>query len=111
KRKWRRQAEEWVRLARKVEDYRKDILPENHLTGLRQARHELEALNQNPDTAPEQLEKAWNQLEPHLKRCGGHFYPRSFWAENTEMLLVAAIIVIGIRTFFFQPFKIPTNSM
>jgi signal peptidase I len=28
-----------------------------------------------------------------------------------EFFLVAAIIVLGIRTFFLQPFKIPTNSM
>ena len=27
------------------------------------------------------------------------------------MLLVAAIVVIGIRSFFLQPFIIPTNSM
>ena len=31
--------------------------------------------------------------------------------ENVEMLLVVAILVMGIRTFFIQPFKIPTGSM
>ncbi len=31
--------------------------------------------------------------------------------ENVEFFLMAAIIVLGIRTYFIQPFKIPTNSM
>lgn len=31
--------------------------------------------------------------------------------ENVEMLLVVGILVMGIRTFFIQPFKIPTGSM
>jgi len=31
--------------------------------------------------------------------------------ENVEMLLVIGILVMGIRTFFIQPFKIPTGSM
>ncbi len=31
--------------------------------------------------------------------------------ENVEVLLVAAIVAMGVRTFFLQPFKIPTGSM
>jgi signal peptidase I len=35
----------------------------------------------------------------------------SAWRENVEVFLVAAIVAMGIRTFFIQPFKIPTGSM
>lgn len=31
--------------------------------------------------------------------------------ENTEVFLVAIVIALGIRTFFIQPFTIPTGSM
>ena len=31
--------------------------------------------------------------------------------EYVEFFLVAAIVILGIRAYFFQPFKIPTNSM
>jgi len=31
--------------------------------------------------------------------------------ENVEVLLVALAVAMGIRTFFLQPFKIPTGSM
>jgi signal peptidase I len=38
-------------------------------------------------------------------------YPNAGWRENVEVLLVALAVAMGIRTFFLQPFKIPTASM
>lgn len=38
-------------------------------------------------------------------------YPNPLWRENVEVLLVAIAVAMGIRTFFLQPFKIPTGSM
>ena len=38
-------------------------------------------------------------------------YPKAAWRENVEVLLVALAVALGIRTFFLQPFKIPTGSM
>lgn len=44
--------------------------------------------------------------EEHIKA-----YPNAVWRENVEVLLVAIAVAMGIRTFFLQPFKIPTGSM
>lgn len=38
-------------------------------------------------------------------------YPSAGIRENIEVLLVAIAVAMGIRTFFLQPFKIPTGSM
>ena len=38
-------------------------------------------------------------------------YPHAAWRENVEVLLVAIAVAMAIRTFFLQPFKIPTGSM
>ncbi len=38
-------------------------------------------------------------------------YPHAEWRENVEVFLVAIVVAMGIRTFFLQPFKIPTSSM
>ena len=38
-------------------------------------------------------------------------YPFPAWRENIDVLLVAIAVALGIRTFFLQPFKIPTGSM
>src|SRR5919198_224160 len=35
----------------------------------------------------------------------------SHWRENCEVILVAVLVAIGIRSYFLQPFKIPTGSM
>jgi signal peptidase I len=48
----------------------------------------------------EQVAGKW--LRPH---------PHAAWRENVEVLLVALAVAMGIRTFFLQPFKIPTGSM
>jgi signal peptidase I len=38
-------------------------------------------------------------------------YPNAAWRENIEVILVAVAVAMAIRTFFLQPFKIPTGSM
>ena len=35
----------------------------------------------------------------------------SHWRENVEVILVAVVVAVGIRSYFLQPFKIPTGSM
>jgi signal peptidase I len=38
-------------------------------------------------------------------------YPNAALRENVEVLLVAVAVAMAVRTFFVQPFKIPTGSM
>ena len=47
------------------------------------------------------------------KLCGVHcpLGANAGIAENVEVILVAIIVALGIRTFFLQPFTIPTSSM
>src|SRR6266853_2230756 len=35
----------------------------------------------------------------------------SHWRENCEVILVAIVVAVGIRSYFLQPFKIPPGSM
>jgi signal peptidase I len=71
----------------------------------------MQVLSKDKNLLSENVEPILKEAAPLMKRAGGYFYPRNFIAENSEMLLFAAILAIGIRTFFLQPFKIPTNSM
>jgi signal peptidase I len=107
----RAQATEMLRLARKVVDYRRDIAPPRQLDAVTEAAARLRELLENSAANAEELNHACELLHEALARCGGDLYPVTFWGENIEMLLVAAILAIGIRSFFLMPFKIPTNSM
>ncbi len=106
----RANAGNWLEVAEKVYHYRRDLLGPalvaellNRMGGVRQA------LKDRADSAKLKLEI--EGLEDVLRRTGGRIYPKSSLVENVEFFLVAAIVILGIRTYFVQPFKIPTNSM
>ncbi len=87
------------------------VRPEGNGIGLQAAMTHLAEQRKRKHTGPVELEPALDRLEKSLAKCGGKIYPQHGWNDNVEMFLVAILIVIGIRTFFLQPFIIPTNSM
>lgn len=106
----RKDAANWLELADKCHHYRRDVLTETERQALAQATQEMrQRLKERADAA--KLKLSVEALEAVLRRVGGAHYPRSWWAEHVEFFLVAAIVILGIRTYFVQPFKIPTNSM
>lgn len=107
--KLRKSAKELLQAAHKIYHYRRDVFPEGRLEELNKAVNEVQSQLEARDAV--KLEAAMGRLDGLLKKIGGKMYPKTFWNDNIEVALVAAIIVIGIRTFFFQPFIIPTNSM
>jgi signal peptidase I len=108
--KMRDNASNWLELADKVWNFRRDRLSERESGELTQATGGLRRLlKDRAETA--RLKAAIEALEGVLSRTGGAIYPKSSLVENVEFLLVAAIVIFGLRTYFVQPFKIPTNSM
>ena len=99
--------------ANRIFSYRKDLLEESELLLLNDTRERLQYLIRNFKSINEDLnnQNELNQINKFLLKIGGKIYPKTFWIDNVEVGLVALVIIIGIRTFFFQPFIIPTNSM
>ncbi len=106
----RQNAANWLELATKIFHYRRDVLSPAELTELQQKRERLRASLDARDDASK-LKLSVEALEDTLRRTGGTFYPKSSIVEYVEFFLVAAIVILGIRAYFVQPFKIPTNSM
>lgn len=108
--KLRRSAAHWLEMAQRIHDYRRDQLSAEQGSGLLAAMADLKALvKEKADAAS--LRPAIERLEGAMRTCGGRLYPTSSFVENVEFFLVAAIVILGLRAYFVQPFKIPTNSM
>ncbi|MGE9295459.1 MAG: S26 family signal peptidase, partial [Puniceicoccales bacterium] len=108
--KLRKHARNLLGQAHKVVAYRRDLLSEDSVAEINAAREALEA-SLKAKAADKEIDAEMTVLDKVLRRYGGKIYPVTFGSENVEMVIVAVILAIGIRTFFFQPFKIPTNSM
>jgi signal peptidase I len=94
--------------ARKLLHYKRDLLSDATLGEFTATIDRLENAARDRDraaveAAARQLDKQWSKYLPPLADAG--------WRENCEVFLVAIVIAIGVRTFFLQPFTIPTGSM
>ena len=108
--KMRRNASTWLEMAEKIYDYRRDVLATAQLEKLQSARGNLKALVKAKGKEAE-VKAGIEQLDAAMKETGGKLYPANSIVENVEFFLVAAIVILGLRAYFVQPFKIPTNSM
>lgn len=108
--KIRASATQWLELAEKVFNFRRDQLTAAESTELRKRTEDLRIkIKQRTETG--KLKLSVEALEPVLLRTGGKIYPKSELTEWVEFFLVASIVLIGMRTYFISPFQIPTNSM
>ena len=106
--KYLKQARLYTKEAQKRVDYNRDRwTPEV----IEQFNMEIERLTDAAKSRDKDAVKASEQALDKL--CGQHcpLGPHAGIAENVEVILVAIIVALGIRTFFLQPFTIPTSSM
>ena len=108
--KARRHASHWLEMAERVYDYRRDLLTAAQLEQLQTARDGLKA-SVKAKAVAKVIQAGIERLEKAMRECGGRLYPLNSMVENVEFFLVAAIVILGLRAYFVQPFKIPTNSM
>ncbi len=93
----------------KLLNHQRDILSPQAISAIQAGTLDLQgAIANQADKAAlqKQMEKLEEVANKWLKP-----YPNAAWRENVEVLLVALTVAMGIRTFFLQPFKIPTGSM
>ncbi len=97
-----------LRHAQKYLRYKKDVLSETDRAEVSAGIGRLEtALREKKGEAikseAETLDAKLHKLTPVTWEA--------HWRENCEVILVAIVVAIGVRSYFLQPFKIPTGSM
>src|SRR5256714_7401635 len=107
-RKYIKHGHRMIRHAEKLLRYRRDVLSESTMGDF---KLQIEALRQslkdrNEAKAREETDRLHDLYVKHLPA------PKdASWRENVEVILVAVVVAVGIRSYFLQPFKIPTGSM
>ena len=108
RRRWKKNVQQAQHVVRHALNMREDIAPAEHVAAARAADGRLEQCWAARDWAAmeaaceEALAAAEQLLPPH---------PFQKWRENVEVLVVAIALAMACRTYFIQPFKIPTGSM
>lgn len=103
-----KRAHELLRHARHIRAMRSDVAAPEDLRRLSQAISRLAndasaSKILNFATVEDELSDALNAVNPPRFAPG--------WRENLEVLTVAVAVAMAFRTYFIQPFKIPTGSM
>ena len=88
--------------------YKRDILSEEKLAEIGEKQAAFRVLLKSGDK-----EKVQEQAKELQKSCERSLPMPTFPGvrENVEVFFVAIVIALGIRSYFLQPFKIPTGSM
>ncbi len=107
-RKLLRRGRDLVKGTRKLLRIHRDVLDTAHTEQLIGASDNLAATvaaknASEAGTLGDSLEETLNRVFPRPSNAS--------LRENVEVLLVALIVAMAVRTFFVQPFKIPTGSM
>jgi len=97
-----------LRHAQKFLRYKRDVLDQATAKEIELAVGGLEAALRQRDR--KQAETHAEELDAKLHKLMPVNW-ESHWRENCEVILVAIVVAVGIRSFFLQPFKIPTGSM
>ena len=99
--------QEMLKAARKMLHYKRDLLRPADLETIESEYQSLKIAVKERNK--EKIEQSGQKLD---ELFAGHFPPNhSAIRENCEVFLVAIVIAVGVRSYFLQPFTIPTGSM
>jgi signal peptidase I len=103
-----KQGRQFAQDARKMAAYKRDLWDEATRTKFAEGIEHLEQANDTRDSAKieeaaKRLDQLCQQYLPKIEDAG--------WRENVEVFLVAIVVALAVRTYFLQPFTIPTGSM
>ena len=97
-----------LRHAQKYLRYKEDVIADPDREELESGMRRLKAALRQRDR--KEIEARAETLDAQLHRLTPVNW-ESHWRENVEVILVAIVVAVGIRSYFLQPFKIPTGSM
>ncbi|MCO5061308.1 MAG: signal peptidase I [Kiritimatiellae bacterium] len=108
RRRLRKTAKQLCNEARRLRNMHEDIADPKLLAAVSEAEQQVKEAQKGG--APSAIEAALETLNTAMEVLSPP-RPHARIRENVEIFVVAIVVAMGFRTYFIQPFKIPTGSM
>ena len=110
--KWKKDAQNVLKQGKKFLNFKRDLLEPSRIDEIASRIDDLKnALKERGSDQKKKVAEAIKQLDSTCENS----LPRSAKpdpiAENIEVIFVSLVVALGIRSYYVQPFKIPTGSM
>jgi signal peptidase I len=107
--KWKKETQLLLKGAQKFLHYKRDLLKPDRVDEIESRMSDLRAaLKSGKRDAVDECSK---QLRATCENSLPHAKPPGAFEENVEVIFVALVVALGLRSFVVQPFRIPTGSM
>ena len=107
--KWKKEAKLLIEGASKFVNYKRDLLRPERVDEIESRREDLLAAIKAGDRA--KSDEASKQLRATCENALPQEKPVGWFEETVEVIFVAIVIILGLRAYYLQPFRIPTGSM
>lgn len=106
---WKKEALLLLKSGKKFLNYKRDILKPDRVDEIQSRIADLK--NAISEKNREKISEAGKQLNATCEKALPYQKPQSWLEENVEVMFVALVVALGLRSYFLQPFRIPTGSM
>ncbi len=107
--KWKKDAEGLLKGAKKFLHYKRDLLKHDRIDEIESRRADLSAAIKS--RKQDAVKEASTQLNATCENALPRQAPPGWLEENVEVIFVALVVALGLRSYVIQPFRIPTGSM
>ena len=109
---WKKEAKNVYKAGQKFLNYKRDLLKDNQIAEIQSRLSDLKVAQKglNKEAKKKTLE-AIRQLDNTCEHSLPRKHRQSALSENIEVIFVSLVVALGIRSYYVQPFRIPTGSM
>ena len=107
--KWKKETQLLLKGAQKFLDYKRDLLKPDRIDEIESRIADLKAALKSGKR--ETADECSKQLRATCENSLSSYRPQNWFEENVEVIFVALVVALGLRSYVIQPFRIPTGSM
>ena len=106
--KWKKETQLLLKGAQKFLHYKRDLLKQDRIDEIESRMSDLKAALKSGKR--ESADECSKQLRATCENAIS-IRPQGWFEENVEVIFVALVVALGLRSYVIQPFRIPTGSM